>query len=131
MHTLTDAKIRTLVPNGKTQRHFDGAGLYLEVSRSAGRYWRFKYRMLGREKRLSLGVYPEVGLKEARERAQQARKLLSNGVDPSVARQAVKDSRRNALTNSLEAIAREWHRTIHSPAVSEGQAKRMLAPTEN
>ena len=130
MPTLTDAKIRTLAPNGKTQRHFDGAGLYLEISPSGGRYWRIKYRVLRREKRLSLGIYPTITLKEARERAHEARKLLSKGVDPSVERQAVKDSGRDARANSLEAIAREWHRTIHTPAVSEGQAKRTIGRLE-
>ena len=60
---LTDAKARTLSKPGK---HFDGAGLYLELTPAGGKYWRMKYRHGGKEKRLALGVYPCVGLKNAR-----------------------------------------------------------------
>ena len=74
---LTDAAIRTANPSEKTQRLFDGSGLYLEVSPSGGKWWRFKYRFGGKEKRLSIGVYPDVGLKDTREHRETARKLLS------------------------------------------------------
>lgn len=77
---LTDAKLRTLSEPGK---HFDGNGLYLELTPAGGRYWRLKFRHTGKEKRLALGVYPEIGLKQARDLATQARKLLAAGVDPS------------------------------------------------
>ncbi|MBL8328716.1 MAG: tyrosine-type recombinase/integrase [Rubrivivax sp.] len=81
---LSDVKLRTLTDPGK---HFDGGGLYLEVSAAAaagpgGRYWRLKYRFGGKEKRLALGVYPEVSLKLARERREAARAILSRGRDP-------------------------------------------------
>ena len=73
---LTDAKLRTLTDPGK---HFDGGGLYLEVTKAGGRYWRMKYRHGGKEKRLAFGVYPAVSLKDAREKAEAARKLLQAG----------------------------------------------------
>ena len=83
---LTDTAIRNAKPASKPNRLFDGGGLYLEVSPSGGKWWRFKYRFGGKEKRLSLGVYPEVplaGRKKsgewidgARDRRDQARQLL-------------------------------------------------------
>ena len=76
---LTDAKLRSLKTTGK---HFDGLGLYLELTSAGGRYWRMKYRYSGKEKRLSFGVYPSVSLKDARELAAIARKTLQDGQDP-------------------------------------------------
>jgi len=84
---LTDAKLRTLAKSGK---HFDGAGLYLELTPAGGRYWRLKYRIAGKEKRLALGVYPAVGLKDARELAAQARRSIQAGDDPAEQRKAAK-----------------------------------------
>ncbi|MBM3775286.1 MAG: DUF4102 domain-containing protein, partial [Acidobacteria bacterium] len=104
---LTDTAIRCAKSSGKTQRLFDAGGLYLEVSPAGGRWWRWKYRFGGKEKRLSLGVYPDVSLKAARERRDAARQQLSAGIDPSEARQAAKLAQAGA--ESFEAIAREWH----------------------
>ena len=67
-------------------RHTDEKGLYLEVSATGGKWWRVKYRYGGKEKRLSVGVYPAVSLREAQERRDEARKLLAAGVDPGVQR---------------------------------------------
>ncbi len=71
---LTDVKIRQAKPGPKATRLSDGGGLYLEVAPSGGKWWRLKFRFEGKEKRLSLGVYPDVGLKEARERRDAERK---------------------------------------------------------
>ena len=79
---LTDAVIGDAKPSAKPLRMFDGGGMYLEVSPSGGKLWRLKYRFEGKEKRLALGVYPAVSLKEARERRDEAKKLLADGVDP-------------------------------------------------
>lgn len=130
MHTLTDTKIRPLTGSGKTQRHWDGGGLYLEISPTGSKWWRFKYRLLGKEKRLSLGTYPDTSLKEAREKAAAARKLLESGIDPSAERQAVKLSREGAASNSFEAVAREWFSTIHKAKVSDSQADRTIGRLE-
>ena len=102
---LTDAKLRALSEPGK---HFDGGGLYLELTKAGGRYWRIKYRHGGKEKRLALGVYPAVGLKEARERATDARKLLDVGLDPGAERKADKARAVHEVANTLEAVATEW-----------------------
>ncbi|HLX29035.1 MAG TPA: Arm DNA-binding domain-containing protein, partial [Casimicrobiaceae bacterium] len=79
---LTDRAIRNAKPCDKPVRLFDGAGMYLEIAPSGGKWWRLKYRHGGKEKRLSLGVYPDVGLADARERRDAARKLLADGKDP-------------------------------------------------
>lgn len=102
---LTDAKLRTLIQPGK---HFDGAGLYLEVTAAGGRYWRMKYRHGGKEKRMAFGVYPAVTLKAAREAATEARKLLTVGDDPGALRKAVKAQTAHENATTLEAVARDW-----------------------
>lgn len=100
--------IQRAKPGAKPLRLFDEKGLYLEISPSGGKWWRFKYRYGGKEKRLSLGVYPDVSLKEARERRDTARKQLSNGIDPSGHRQASKAAKVEEATDSFEAVTREW-----------------------
>ncbi len=105
---LTDTKIRTLKPAEKPVRVFDSGGLYLEVAPSGGKWWRLKYRFGGKEKRLSLGVYPDVGLKEARDRRDTARKLLTDGTDPAEHRKEQKAAKVERASNSFEAVAREW-----------------------
>jgi len=106
---LTDTAIRNAKIAEKPLRLFDGNGLYLEVSPTGGKWWRLKYRYAGKEKRLSLGVYPEVSLRAARTRRDDARKLLAEGVDPSENRKALKTARAGRAANSLEVIAREWY----------------------
>ena len=105
---LTDTKIRKAKPIDKPQRLFDGGGLYVEVSPKGGKWWRLKYRYGNKEKRLSLGGYPDVSLKDARHRRDEARKQIANGVDPSEHRKAAKALSREASANSFEVIAREW-----------------------
>ena len=105
---LTNAEIRNAKPHSKARRLFDERGLYLEVSPAGGKWWRLKYRIEGKEKRLSLGIYPDVGLKEARDRRDAARKLLAGGVDPSENRKATKTARAERAANSFEVVAREW-----------------------
>jgi integrase len=105
---LTDAKIGQSSPGDKPFRIYDYRGLYLEVSPAGGKWWRWKYRFGGKEKRLSLGTYPDVSLKEARDRRDVARKLLSDGIDPAENRKAVKLARAEGAENSFEVVAREW-----------------------
>lgn len=122
---LTDRAIRNTEPGDKPIRLFDGGGLYLEVAPGGGKWWRFKYRFKGKEKRLSLGVYPDVPLasravknresgkietiKGARERRDEVRALLAAGIDPSAHRQAEKRAAEGAEVNSFEHVAREWY----------------------
>lgn len=108
---LTDTACRNAkCPADKQRaRYFDAEGLYLEVLPSGGKYWRLKYRYGGKEKRLGLGVYDAVSLKEARAGRDKARALLASGQDPSAARQEAKLALRVAADNSFEVIARAWH----------------------
>lgn len=105
---LSDVAIRKAKPIGKTQRLFDGGGLYLEITPAGGRLWRQKYRFAGKEKRLAHGSYPEVTLAEARERREAARKLLATGGDPAEHRKAEKAAGLERAGNSFEVVAREW-----------------------
>lgn len=102
---LTDAKLRRLTEPGK---HFDGGGLYLEVTAAGGRYWRLKFRIAGKEKRLALGVYPAVSLKEARDLAIQARQSIQAGGDPAEQRKTAKARAAKEAVNTLRAVADEW-----------------------
>ena len=105
---LTDIAIRRAQPSKKSRKMFDGRGLYLEVSPRGGKWWRLKYHFWGKDKRISLGVYPDVSLKEARRRCEDARRLLAGGIDPSAHRQALKTAKAQRDSNTFEAVAREW-----------------------
>jgi integrase len=87
---------------------YDERGLYLELSPAGGKWWRLKYRIAGKEKRVSLGTYPEVSLKDARDRRDGARKLIADGVDPSEHRKASKAASMDRASNSFEVVTREW-----------------------
>ena len=82
MPQLTVAKLRAIKPIGKIERYHDSKGLYLEVSKAGGKYWRWKYTFEGKEKRLSLGAWPDVSLEDVREQRDAFRKLLKEGIDP-------------------------------------------------
>lgn len=105
---LTDIAVRNAKPdNSKTLRLKDERGLYLEVSPAGGKWWRLRYWIGGKENRLSLGVYPDVSLKEARERRDEARRQIANGIDPSQVRKAGA-AEANADKETFEIVAREW-----------------------
>ncbi|GAA3758544.1 tyrosine-type recombinase/integrase [Terriglobus aquaticus] len=105
---LTDATIRQLKPAEKPRKVSDGKGLYVEVMPTGGKLWRLKYRIHGKEKRISLGTFPETGLKVARESRDEARALIAKGIDPSAHRKATKRTAKERAANDFEAIAREW-----------------------
>jgi len=106
-------------------KHFDGGGLFLHV-RAQGRYWRMKYTYAGKEKLLAFGVYPDVGLSEARKCREEARALLRKGVDPGLAKrehkQASKKSEEAAM-NTFGVVAEEWFRTKMPSKAKTTQAK--------
>lgn len=108
MSNLTVTQVRNAKPSEKSQRLFDGGGLYVEVKPSGARYWRWKYRFLGKEKLLALGVFPAVSLAEARQARDDAKKLLASGIDPGATRQAKKRANAFVSENTFEVIAREW-----------------------
>jgi integrase len=101
---LTDTAVRNAKPREKPYKLSDSGALYLLISPGGSKLWRFKYRVEGKEKLLALGAYPEIPLKHARDRRDEARRLLANGVDPGVKRQVEKA----AAGDTFEAIAREW-----------------------
>ncbi len=105
---LTNTAIRNAKSGDKARKMFDGGGLYLEISPKGGKWWRLKYRFGRKEKRLSLGIYPDISLKDARERRDEARKLLANEIDPSEHRKAKKAGIVERSANSFEAISLEW-----------------------
>ena len=105
---LSDIAIRNAKASNKVFKLYDEQGLFIQVTPSGGKWWRLKFRFGGKEKLLSLGVYPDVSLKQARDRRDDARKLLAEGVDPSEHRKASKASKKDSAANSLEVISREW-----------------------
>lgn len=120
---LTDIAIRKAKPADKPQRLFDGGGLYLEIAPSGGKLWRWKYRLAGKEKRLALGIYPDVGLADARERHAAARKMLAAGIDPGEQRKAEKAVTLDKATNTFEAVADELL-VIRAKRLAAGTAVR-------
>lgn len=100
---LSDTKIRALKPKDKPYRIYDERGLYMQVSTSGARLWRFKYKFDDKEKLLALGQYPDVPLSLARERRDEARQLLARGIDPSAHKQAALQG-----DGSFAAIFEEW-----------------------
>lgn len=105
---LTEVLIKTAKPRDRAYKLADSGGLYLEISPSGGKWWRYKYRFEGKESRLSLGTYPDVGLKEARERHSLERKKLASGINPSQSRKTEKIISKLNSDNSFEVVAREW-----------------------
>ncbi len=107
---LSDRACKNAVCEGKSiHKLHDGGGLYLWVYADGRKYWRLRYRQADKEKSLSLGVFPNVGLKDARQRRDENHKLLDKNLDPSAERKANKHAQKIAATNSFEAIAREWY----------------------
>lgn len=105
---LTDRALRTAKPIDKAYRLYDTGGLYVEVAPGGGKWFRLKYRHQGKEKRLSLGTYPDTSLADARERRDAARKLIAAGIDPSAHRKSEKAAGLERAGNSFEVVAREW-----------------------
>lgn len=103
---LTEVAVKRAKPTDKPYRLSDGGGMFLEVRPNGSKYWRMAYRFGGKQKLLALGVYPDVGLKDARDRRDEARKLLAAGVDPGESKKAAKIAK--AGGDSFEAITREF-----------------------
>ena len=106
---LTDTFIRHVTGNDKVQKHSDGGGLFLYVTPTGKKSWRLAYRFAGKQKLLSLGPYPSVSLREAREKREEAKKLLREHIDPSEARRQAKEAAAEAARNSFEDVTREWY----------------------
>jgi len=106
--SLSDTAIRRAVVRNRPYKLYDAGGLFLLVMPSGGKWWRFKYRFNKKEKLLSLGTYPDISLKMARERRDQERKKLVERIDPAINRKAVKAAWQDGQANTFEVVAREW-----------------------
>ena len=127
---LTASDVANAKPQTKPYKLADERGLFLLVLPAGGKYWRLKYRKpdTRTENALALGVFPDVSLRQARERREQARKLLADGVDPGAQRQADKAKRQAAAANTFEVIAREFieRRLTEKSAVHRSNVQRRL-----
>lgn len=125
---LTDTQVRNAKPQAKDITMFDGGGLYLLITPTGGKLWRFKYRYAGKEKLMAFGNYPQVSLADARQRREDAKKLIANGVDPGEVRKAQKAATVAETENSFEVVAREWHTKFSgswSPSHAETTLRRI------
>ena len=125
---LTDMCISKAKPLRKQFSIFDGGGLYLLITPSGGKLWRLKYRHDGKEKLLSLGIYPEISLADARQRRDEARRQVAHGIDPGAVRKAQKQAETEE-TETFEVIAREWH-TKFTPTWTPGHANTIMGRLE-
>lgn len=111
---LSDAKCRSARGGKAPFKLTDGGGLHLLVMPNGARYWRLAYRWLGKQRTLALGVYPAVGLTNVRQARDEAKRALASGVDPSTAKRARQRAAKLSAGNTLEAVAREWHKVWSS-----------------
>lgn len=116
---LTAAEIRALQPGANETKLYDSQGLYLVVSPNGSKHWRMRYSFGGKERKLSFGRYPDVSLKDARSRRDEARSLLANGTDPSFAKKKAKIKATLAIANTFHSLAEEY---IDTKMVREGAA---------
>lgn len=122
---LTDTAIRNAKPKEKPYKLADEKGLFLLVTLAGGKLWRLKYRFNSKEKLLAFGAYPDVPLAKARERRDDARKLLVDGIDPGENRKALKAAKGTRDANSFEVVAREWYAKF-SPNWAEHHGDRII-----
>lgn len=138
---LSATEVEKTKPGAKPKNLFDGKGLFLLIqpqklfpdgkSKPASKWWRFKYTFNGKPGMLSFGTYPDVSLAQARDKRDEARKLIATGIDPAVNRKALKAENEELLTNSFESISREWHaHMINNSAWSEDHAATILVRLE-
>ncbi len=123
---LTDATIRVLKPKVKPYKVSDFEGLFMTVKPTGSRLWHFKYRIDGKEKLLSIGVYPEITLAQARGKKDEARALLASGKDPGDAKKDQQRQERARRGNTFEVMAQEFS----AKAIAEGRAAATQVKTE-
>ena len=128
--SLTDTAVRNAKPSEKPVKMYDERGLFIIITPAGGKWWRFRYSFGNKEKLLSLGVYPDVSLKEAREKRDEARKLIAQGADPGAERKADKAAVAAMTENCFEAVCREWLEQRKN-TVEPSQHVKTLARMEN
>lgn len=129
MPKLTVVAVRNAQPQAKAYKLADGKGLVLQVMPNGAKYWRLRYRFAGKENTFGLGVFPEVGLADARAACDAARRTLAAGIDPSQQRRVEKLASATAADHSLEVVAREWH-TLHKVEWADSYAERIIGAFE-
>jgi hypothetical protein len=125
---LSDTEIRTAKPGNKLYKLTDGASLYLIIQPVGSKLWRMDYHFGDKRRTLSFGAYPAVSLKEARERRDEARKLLANGVDPAAVKRTQKAAEQERAANTFEAVAGKWFavwKTGVTDSTAENQWNRL------
>lgn len=128
--SLTDTAVRSAKAREKTYKLSDAKGLYLLVEANGSKLWRLKYRFVGKERKLSMGAYPEVTLAQARGRQLDARRLLASGVDPGEHKKQAKRAAKLAAVNTFEAVAREWFAKF-KPTWAESHSSKVMLRLEN
>ena len=125
---LTDIKVRSAKPQEKEYTLVDGDGMFLLVHPNGSKYWRFSFRFGGKQHLIAFGVYPETSLADARQKREEARRLVAAGIDPREHKRAVKEEQaKEAIT--FESVAREWHAT--NKKWSEEHSRRVLKSLED
>jgi integrase len=126
---LTDPAIKKAKPEEKPHKLSDSGGLFILIAPSGGKLWRMKYRFGGREKLLSFGSYPHLGLARARQLRDEAKRLLADGIDPGELKKATKTQKVERAANSFEVIAREWY-AKHAPGWAASHGDKILRRLE-
>ena len=121
---LTDLKIRKAKPADKPYKLFDSNGLYIHVQPNGSKLWRWKYRYAKKERLLSYGPYPLISLAEAREKQMEGRKLLLDGIDPSVKRKLDRISAETAANNTFELVAAEYIQNMKAKGSAAATIKK-------
>lgn len=126
--SLTDTKVRSAKPQEKEYTLVDGDGMFLLIHPNGSKYWRFRFRFGGKQHLMAFGVYPETSLADARQKREEARKLVAAGIDPREHKRAVKEEQtKEAIT--FESVARDWHAT--NKKWSEDHSRRVLKSLED
>ena len=126
---LTDILCRNAKSTDKPRKISDGRGLFLLVQPTGGKLWRYSYRHLGKQKTLALGAYPSVGLKDARSSTENARELLSKGIDPGEQKKTDRRKSEQSAANTFELVAREWF-NARLPGWTVGYSDRIMRRIE-
>jgi integrase len=122
---LSDTAIRAIKPREKAYKVADEKGLFLLVNPGGSKLWRFKYRIDGKEKVLALGSYPDVGLKDAHDKRDDARKLIAAGIDPSEKKKSDEAEAQERAANTFEVVAREWHANVKGEWIEKHAVRTM------
>lgn len=125
---LTDTKVRSAKSEAKEYSLVDGDGMFLLIHPNGSKYWRFRFRFGGKQHLMAFGVYPETSLADARQKREEARRLVAAGVDPREHKRAVKEEQAKEVI-TFESVARDWHAS--NQKWSESHSGRVLKSLED